>query len=499
MERIEDNRHNRVIPSDRAPDGYYPQTVEDKLLSRSLNRKLDIFLLPFLSLLYLFNGLDRGSIGNAATQNFDEDVGIKPDDVNDAVSMFFITFVTFQPISAAVGRMVGARHWIPFLMLSWGIITIAQAFVHGRGALIAIRLLLGLFEAGFYPTAVFYLSTFYTRFDLGVRIGLFYGQYAVAGAFSGAIAYGIFQFHGSLQNWQYLFIIEGAVTVMVATAAWFWLPVGPGSAWFLTEAEKEFATERIRVDSERYFVKAYGPDGIQEVSQRLSKRDVKETVRDWKLWTILVCNICASVPSQAFSVFLPLVVRAMGYSSIEANLMSVPPYVCGAVGLYLFTLSSDMYKERGFHIIGGLVICLVGLIATVTILDNTGRYVALCVLVLGSYITAPLTVAWLSGNTPDPGKRSLVLGVNGFGNLSGVIGAQLFRAEYADRYLVPFYATLGFIAIALVGYIGYRCMLQFVNQSRAKKMAGWSASTIEDERTNNERLGDRKYTFVYSL
>jgi hypothetical protein len=69
MERIEDNRHNRVIPSDRAPDGYYPQTVEDKLLSRSLNRKLDIFLLPFLSLLYLFNGLDRGSIGNAATQS----------------------------------------------------------------------------------------------------------------------------------------------------------------------------------------------------------------------------------------------------------------------------------------------------------------------------------------------------------------------------------------------------------------------------------------------
>jgi hypothetical protein len=148
MERIEDNRDNRVIPYELqpwspggAPDGYYPQTEEEKLLSRSLNRKLDTFLLPVLSLLYLFNGLDRGSIGNAATQSeiiswpltlhsiealsefssllkdFDEDVGINPDDINDAVSMFFITFVTFQPISAAVGRMVGARHWIPFLMV----------------------------------------------------------------------------------------------------------------------------------------------------------------------------------------------------------------------------------------------------------------------------------------------------------------------------------------------------------------------------------------------
>jgi hypothetical protein len=136
------------------------------------------------------------------------------------------------------------------------------------------------------------------------------------------VAYGIFQLQGDLQNWQYLFIIEGAVTVMVAMVAWLWLPVGPGSAWFLTESEKEFAAERIRIDSERYFVKAYGPDGIQEVSQRLSKRDVTETVKDWKLWTILVCNICASVPSQAFSVFLPLVVNAMGYSSIQANLVS---------------------------------------------------------------------------------------------------------------------------------------------------------------------------------
>jgi hypothetical protein len=93
----------------------------------------------------------------------------------------------------------------------------------------------------------------------------------------------------------------------------------------------------------------------------------------------------------------------------------------------------------------------------------------------------------------------LVLGVNGFGNLSGVIGAQLFRAEYAARYLIPFYATLGFIAFALVGYIGYRFMLQSVNRSRAQKMAVWSDSAIEDERTNDERLGDRKYTFIYSL
>jgi len=92
-------------------------------------------------------------------------------------------------------------------MLCWGVFTIAHAWIKSNGMLIAFRLLIGMFEAGFYPTACFYLSTFYTRYDLAIRIGLFYGMYAIAGAFSGAIAYGIFQIHGALYGWQYLFII----------------------------------------------------------------------------------------------------------------------------------------------------------------------------------------------------------------------------------------------------------------------------------------------------
>lgn len=94
-------------------------------------------------------------------------------------------------------------------------------------------------------------------------------------------------------------------------------------------------------DNAEFVTHTYGADGIER--ERLTKRDVVETARDWKTWYVLVFNICASVPSQAFSVFLPLVVQGLGYSSIQANLMSVPPYVCGAIGLYLFALSSDRW------------------------------------------------------------------------------------------------------------------------------------------------------------
>ncbi|KAH0424746.1 allantoate transport protein [Colletotrichum camelliae] len=474
------------------------EPVNEAAMHRRINRKMDISLLPLLSTLYLFNGLDRGNVGNAQTQGFTTDIGAVPDDLNLAVSLFFITFVVFQPPSAAIGRWLGAKHWIPIMMIGWGFITLLQAFIKGRDALIATRLLIGAFEAGFYPTAVAYLSFFYCRYDLAVRVGLFYGQYAVAGAFSGAIAYGVFHLRdGILKNWQYLFIIEGTLTIFFGLLAWFFLPTGPGSAWFLTSDEQRYAAERMRQDNALFVEHTYSENGIE--NERLKKRDFLETLRDWKFWYVLVFNICASVPGQAFSVFLPLVVQGLGYSSIQANLMSVPPYVCGALGLYLFALSSDYHKERGYHIVGGIVIALVGLIATVTVESHAGKYAALCVLLLGSYVAAPLTVAWLSGNNPEPGKRSIVLGANGFGNLAGVIGAQLYRDRYKPNYRLPFYVTLGFVAAALVGYSSYRFILARVNRRKIEILRQKTSEDIERERVDSTRYADRKWTFIYGL
>lgn len=196
--------------------------------------------------------------------------------------------------------------------------------------------------------------------------------------------------------------------------------------------------------------------------------------------------------------------------------MSVPPYVCGAVGLYLFALSSDhrlvvslaaststnhikLSKERGYHIVGGISISLIGLIITVAVHSANVKYAGLCILLFGSYISAPLTVAWLSGNTPEPGKRSLVLGFNGFGNLAGVIGSQLYKKRYAPQYLLPFYVTLGFVAAALVGHVSYRFTLQAVNRRKLRILAGKSAAQIEAERLDGTRYADRKWTFLYGL
>lgn len=123
-------------------------------------------------------------------------------------------------------------------------------------------------------------------------------------------------------------------------------------------------------------------------------------------------------------------------------------------------LSPLLRQERGYHILLGLLITLVGLIITVTAPTHGSKYAGLCILTFGSYVSAPLTVAWLSGNTPEPGKRALVLGVNGFGNLSGVIGSQLFRPEYSPDYLMcvssptpPFIVSVAFVLSFFLSYL----------------------------------------------
>lgn len=100
------------------------------------------------------------------------------------------------------------------------------------------------------------------------------------------------------------------------------LPRGPGAAWFLTLDERDFATKRMQQDTADYIIHEYGRDGLEK--DRLSKRDFKEAAKDWKFYGVILFNICASVPTQTFSVFLPLVLQGLGYTSIYANLVSTP-------------------------------------------------------------------------------------------------------------------------------------------------------------------------------
>ncbi|KAJ8110954.1 hypothetical protein OPT61_g6333 [Boeremia exigua] len=515
---------------DNDDDDGHPATTSH-LHQRTL-LKLDTLLLPFLALLFLFNSLDKSNIGNAESAHFTTDIGLKKSDLNTAVALFFTFFVALQPAGAALGRKYGMVAWVPTCMLLWGLSTMLHVWIKQRWQLYLLRIVIGCLEAGFYPVTVSYLSLFYTRFEFGRRLSLFYGQAAVGGALGGLVSYFVFKRfpdrHGDDQDndtrwhsWQVLFLIEGGLTVIIALVGYFWLPHSVETAWFLTPEERRYASSRVVKDraaqegsgtsSKHRDSNSFSPTSTVDEESRglltpiaaspsqrqatlddrgLTPRDILSALSSPLAWHILVCNILSAIPVYAFSVFLPLVLAPLTGNKASPsllNLLTTPPHVCGAITLYLFASYSDRHRIRLRPILLGLGIMVTGLSLVVVLPTDWAvpRYLSLNVLISGAYIASPLTVAWISGNTPSPGKRALMLGINGWGNLAGVISAMLFRPQYAETgYIVPFFWTLLSVAAAAGGYVLLLRNLTAENARRRAIVHEWDVEERENERSD---------------
>ncbi|EJT98502.1 MFS transporter [Dacryopinax primogenitus] len=471
--------------------GYHPITPEERKAHNSLNLKFDLLVVPFCALIYLFNGLDRSNVGNAVTNGFITDLNLPANSVNTATTLFFATYVPFMPISASIGKRVGQSYWLGVMGVCWGILTLGHTFVKTQGQLIAIRLLIGVAESGFFATATSYIALFYPRHNLALRIAFFYFAFAIAGGFGGLIAYGCFSINGKLWGWQYLFIIEGVLSILIAIVTPFWLPVSPGRAWFLTKEERHYADKRMVIDA------AANTDS----TFRLSRRDVVEAFKDWKMWIMLPSNIFATLGPAGFSIFFPVVVKGLGYSGALANLMTVPPYVIGAITVLCMAYSSDRFKERTYHTLAGVTVVIIGLALAIGIpLENTkGRYGGLIILLMGTFVSTPITTAWIAGNTPEPGKRTVVLAINGWGNIGGIIGSEIYIPQYGPDYRYPLTISLVLLCCCWVGYVVVNLYLRYVNHTRAKIVANMTPEELERENKDATRYADKKLTFVYGL
>ncbi|KAF2718309.1 MFS general substrate transporter [Polychaeton citri CBS 116435] len=554
-----------------------PSNDSDRLSRRTL-LKLDTILLPFLSLLFLLNSLDKSNIGNAETAGFTRDAGLDSAAINASMAWFFFFFVALQPVGAALGRRFGMHRYVPVCMSLWGLCTIGHCFVKSRAQLVGLRVLVACLESGFYPTSVAYLSMWYTRFEFGKRLGWFYGMGAVAGVAGGVLSWAVFrQFPGhggdnderggderGVKSWQVLFLIEGCLTMFVALLGFFWLPHSADSAWFLNTEERVWAEQRIREDNngngsrqqtdpsgdtdpsngesspaghhgeeathlhrsredqhasfetdndtdlESYqpLIRSSSPPSFPNSLGRrpatasiatatqdagLTRLDVLSAILTPKIWWLLLCNILSAIPAAAFSVFLPMVIHQLSprlsLTPAASNLLTAPPFAIGAVTLFAFTRWSDRSRTRLIPILWSLGLLLIGLTLTaMSPMDNyVLRYLSLCVLLSGSYIASPLTVAWIANNTPEPGKRAILLGINGWGNLAGVFSSLLFTPKDAETgYVRPFVATLVCVWASCAGFFGFRLFLISENKWRERLLSGWGA----DERIREEFDGD---------
>lgn len=197
----------------------------------------------------------------------------------------------------------GANTVLAAAFISWSAVTIGTGFIKNYGQAIAVRLLLGMFEAGLFPSLTFVISTIYSRESQAKRVAVLYGASALSGAFGGLIAYGI-QLMGDrmgLEAWRWLFIIEGVISVVICGGAWFSLPKDAETAWFLTVEEKAM----MRARKQR--------DVVFKGDDKFSWEYAKMAFMDPFIYISAVLLFCSSIPLFGFGTFLPTIIKGLGY------------------------------------------------------------------------------------------------------------------------------------------------------------------------------------------
>lgn len=243
--------------------------------------------------------------------------------------------------------------------LGWSICTFSIAWLHNYGQILAMRFMIGFFEAALFSSLTFLVSTIYNRESQGKRVAVLYASSALSGAFGGLIAYGI-QIRGNTRGilaWRWLFIVEGIISTTFSLIIFFSMPSKAEKAWFLGEEER--ALMRARKEK----LKAYKGD------DKFDWKWVRMAVLDPITYLAGISLFAASVPMYGFSTFLPTILRGMGYSSLEANYLTIPVYCWAVVCLFIWLYFSDRFGRRS--IIG--VLTPIPVIAGYAIVVGTGN------------------------------------------------------------------------------------------------------------------------------
>lgn len=467
------------------------EMAEELLVNeKKLVRKLDLHLIPFVMLAYLLSFLDRVNIGNARLYGLEEDLGLKGNQFQTAVSILFVTYITFEVPSNLVLKKFTPSRWLAFITTAWGIVATMSGLVQSYGGLIAVRVLLGALEAGLFPGMNLYLTFFYTKHELAMRVGYLFVSAAIAGALGGLLAFGIGNMDGvqGMSGWRWIMIIEGIPTVLLGIAIFFFLPNDVETAYFLNDEEKRLMEIRRG--------RAYGSTTS---AQQFSKKDMMKGFKDWKVWMFCASQFGADTMLYGYSTFLPTIIRGLGtWSSAEVQLLTIPCYFLGATMYMSVAYLSDKTQKRGiFCIIFGTV-SLVGYAILISETPAGVHYFGCFLIAAGLYVLVGLPLAWLPNNTPRYGKRATANGLQlTIGNASGIMAPFIYPTREGPRFIRGHAITLAMVGMATCIYIFMLTYLSRLNKQRAEgKIKPEHEDLSEDELAE---LGDESPRFRYVI
>ncbi|OAG00785.1 MFS general substrate transporter [Paraphaeosphaeria sporulosa] len=452
----------------------YDQDYESEFTEQEQKKiihRIDRRLVVTVGVLYCISLMDRTNLSAASVAGMTRELKLAlPFPAGSTVSrysvvtlVFFTTYIFFQPPSTVLIRKLGPRLHLSVITTAWGAVMIGMGFVKNWQDLAGLRVVLGILEAGFFPSCVYLLSTWYTRFDVGKRYSVFYMLGSLASACAGILAYGLMQLggkpsscaappcpgHAGLTGWRWIFIIEGALTCALGLGSYFALVDFPDMAhksWkFLNEREAKFII--ARVDRDRGDAKP----------QPFSASKFFRAGLDIKIWGYAMIFFNTTSVTYALAYFLPIILNEkMKFSVAASQCLVAPPYALAAIVMYATGWAGDKYRIRGPIIIFNMLLCLIGLPIMGFHKKASVQYFGVFLTTAGANSNIPAAMSYQANNIRGQWKRAFCSAtLVGFGGIGGIAGGLVFRAQDAPNYRPGIYACIAccILSIIIVGLL----------------------------------------------
>jgi ACS family tartrate transporter-like MFS transporter len=411
-----------------------------ELSEKTVIRKIFWRVIPLLMVLYVISFVDRINVGFAAL-TMNRDIGLTPYLFGWGAGIFFVGYFIFEVPSNVMMVRVGARIWIARILLTWGVLACAMALVTGPVSFIALRFLLGIAEAGFFPGVILYLTYWFPERYRARIVSAFMLSIPISIAVGAPVSTLILQMNGALgvKGWQWLFIIEGLPALVGAFIALRLLTDRPEHAAWLTADEQAWLKKELAADDA-------APSSSGKIAG-LGKALANPTVL-----LLAFIYFCATGANLGLSFFLPQIIKQQGYSNLSVGLITSIPYIAGCVGMLVIGNLSDRFNERRWFLAGTMVLAAAGLVAAGALGASAWSIAALSVAAVGIFgCKGPfwtLPSIYLRG----PAAAGGIAFINAIGNLGGFAGPYLvglFKRS-SDSYADGLCALAAFCAAALV-------------------------------------------------
>ncbi|MFS2011955.1 MFS transporter [Azospirillum sp. CT11-132] len=412
--------------------------MENALELRVL-RKISWRIVPFIMLLYFIAFIDRVNIGFAAL-TMNKDLGFSPAIFGFGAGIFFLGYFLFEVPSNLILHKVGARIWIARVMITWGIISGAMAFIQGSTSFYVLRFLLGVAEAGFFPGIILYLSYWFAARRRAAVTALFMAAAPLSTALGSPLSGALLEMHGLLgfAGWQWMFVIEAIPALILGVVVLFYMTDRPEKAKWLNDDERNWLVNAMNAEQA-------GKAGTANHSAWRGLADVR-------VLALSMVYFGTSAGLYTLGIWSPQIIKEFGLTSLQVGFVNAIPAIVAVVAMVLWARHSDRTGERTWHVVLACLVASAGLVLAGYSTTVIAVLAALTLVNIGISSAKPplwsMPTLFLSG----PAAAAGIATINSIGNLGGFVGPTMIGwiKDMTGSFVGGLYVVAGLLILSAV-------------------------------------------------